>query len=38
MTEHTELQAFKRQKDGYKVAVKISRTGKIYLIATIKYT
>ena len=24
MTESTELQAFKRQKDGYKVTVKIS--------------
>ena len=24
MTEFTELQAFKRQKDGYKVTVKIS--------------
>ena len=24
MTESTELHAFKRQKDGYKVAVKIS--------------
>ena len=25
MTESTELQAFKRPKDGYKVTVKISR-------------
>ena len=24
MTEYTELQAFKRQKDGYKVTIKIS--------------
>ena len=24
MTESTELQAFKRQKDGYKVTIKIS--------------
>ena len=49
MTESTELQAFKRQRDGYIVTVKISlcilfyletnsKSGKIYLIATMKYT
>ena len=48
MTESTELLAFKRQKDGYKVTVKISlcicvvlretnsNFGKIYLLATMK--
>ena len=35
MTESTELQAFKRQKDGYLMN---SKSGKIYLIATLKYT
>ena len=50
MTESIELQAFKRQKDGYKVTVKFprvfvlfyletnSKSGKIYLIATMKCT
>ena len=50
MTESTELLALKRQKDGYKVTVKFrcifvlfyremnSKSGKIYLLATIKYT
>ena len=49
MTESTKLQAFKRQRDGYIVTVKISlcilfyletnsKSGKIYLIATMKYT
>ena len=51
MTQSTELQAFKRQKDGYKVTVKMSlcifvwfyhetnsKFGKIYLLATMKYT
>ena len=50
MTESTELQAFKRQKDGYKVTVKFpyvfvlfyretnSKSGKIYFLATMKYT
>ena len=48
MTESTELQAFKRKKDGYKVTVLCvfvlfypetnSKSGKIYLIATMKYT
>ena len=50
MTESTELQAFKRPKDGYKVTVKFpcvfvlfyletnSKSGKIYLLATMKYT
>ena len=42
MTESTKLQAFKRPKDGYKVTVKISeansKSGKIYLLATMKYT
>ena len=50
MTKSTELQAFKRPKDGYKVTVKFpcvfvlfyletnSKSGKIYLIATMKYT
>ena len=50
MTESTELLAFKRQKDGYKITVKFpcvfvlfyretnSKSGKIYLIATMKYT
>ena len=49
MTESTEYLAFKRQKDGYKVkkfpCVFIyfypetnSKSGKIYLLATIKYT
>ena len=51
-TESTELLAFKRQKDGYKITVKISlsicvvlswdelnsKSGKIYLLATMKYT
>ena len=49
MTQSTELQAFKRPTDGHKVTVKISRvfvlfyletnskSGKIYLIATMKY-
>ena len=50
MTQSTEIQAFKRPKDGYKVTVKISlcicvvlswtnsKSGKIYLIATMKCT
>ena len=50
MTESTELLAFKRQKDGYKVTVKFpcvfvlfyretnSKSGKIYLLATMKHT
>ena len=50
MTESTELQAFKRQKNGYKVTVKFScvfvlfyletnsKSGKIYMIAVMKYT
>ena len=50
MTESTELLAFKRQKDGYKITVKFpcvfvlfyretnSKSGKIYLLATMKYT
>ena len=50
MTQSTELQAFKRPKDGYKVTIKISlcicifyletnsKSGKIYLIATMKCT
>ena len=50
MTKSTELLAFKRKKDGYKVTVKIfyvivlfyretnSNSGKIYLLATMKYT
>ena len=47
MTESTELHAFKRQKNGYKVTVKISscicvvlswdELSKIYLVATMKY-
>ena len=50
MTESTELLALKRQKEGYKVAVKFScvfvlfqretnlNLDKIYLLATMKYT
>ena len=50
MTKSTELQAFMRQKDGYKVTVKFpcvfalfyletnSKFGKIYLVATMKCT
>ena len=50
MTQSTELQAFIRAKDGYKVTVKFhcvfvlfyletnSKSGKIYFIATMKYT
>ena len=50
MTESVELQAFKIQKDGYKVTVKFpcvfvlfyletnSKSGKIYLLANMKYT
>ena len=50
MTASTELPAFKRQKDGYKVTEKFlvyfllfyretnSKSGKIYLLATMKYT
>ena len=49
MTEFTELQAFKRQKDGYKVTVKISlcicvvlssdelKVRQNYLLANMKY-
>ena len=50
MTESTELLAFKRQNNGYKVSVKFacvfvlfcretnSKSGKIYLLATMKYS
>ena len=50
MTESTELPAFKRQKDGYKVTVEISlcicvalswdnsKSGKMYLLATMRST
>ena len=50
MTQSTELQAFKRQKDGYKITVNIpcvfvlfhletnSKSGKSYLMATLKHT
>ena len=50
MTQSTELQAFKRQKDAYKVTVKFpcvfvlfyletnSKSAKIYLIVIMKYT
>ena len=50
MKESTELLTFKRQKDGYKVTVKIfcvivlfyretnSKSSKIYPLATMKYT
>ena len=49
MTVSTDLQAFKRQKGGYKVTITIlpvylccsilnSKSGKIYLLTAMKYT
>ena len=37
MTESTELQAFKRPKDGYKVTVKFSSVFVFYLETNSKY-